>query len=64
MEAEQSRVAHIKGLCRQIAGNLPSDRKHPAMADQLERMVEREFPGLLPAEDEAVKFFIRRLCNV
>lgn len=63
MDDETSRVAHIKRLCRQIAGNLSSHRSHPAMAKQLTDVVERDFPGLAPAESEAVAFFIRRLTN-
>lgn len=63
-EREQSRVSYIKQLCRQIAGHLSSDRRYPAWHDTLIAMVERDFPGLSAAEDEAVRFFVRRLTNM
>ncbi len=58
---EPSLVRHVKGLCRQLAGNLSSHRSHPAVFDQLSRMVEREFGAqMTPVEREAIWSFLRR----
>lgn len=63
-DGDPSLVHHIKGLCRQIAGNLASNRKHPAVFDQLSQMVERDFgPRLTPVEREAIWVFLRRYTN-
>lgn len=62
---ESSLLHHVKGLCRQIAGNLDSARKHPAMFDHLTRMVERDYGvRMTPAEREVIAFYIRRITHM